>query len=258
LKAIFADDGLGSDVVGFLAPEQLAVFVKGGPTKLIFAVRELLDARPDFCAVNIDLENAFNSIRRSSLLDAVLANEQTEVLGRLLHAVLAPKSLVFGGSGEFVERLEGILSEEGVQQGSIEGMVAFAIGISKALKTLDAELRAGCQGTARAGADDVTAVGTPAVVSPAASRFTASPSARQSTSRPSSPASATWSLAPLRSFALCSASRTSRPFGRSPKTPPTARAITGRGTASRPRAAASAWASTRSSSTKPKWPSAAT
>jgi hypothetical protein len=52
-----------------------------------FAVRELLDARPDFCAVSIDLEDAFNSIRRSSLRDAALAaSEQTKVLGRLLHA----------------------------------------------------------------------------------------------------------------------------------------------------------------------------
>jgi hypothetical protein len=52
-----------------------------------------------------------------------------------------------------VERLEGILSEEGVQRGSVEGLVAFAIGSFMALKTLDADLRDRCQGAARAGAD---------------------------------------------------------------------------------------------------------
>jgi hypothetical protein len=140
----------------------------------VFAVRELLDAHPEFCAVNIDFKNAFNSVTRAGLLAEVLDNPTTAPMARLLHSLLSPKSLIFGGSGEFLEQILAFCSEEGVQQGSVEGMIAFAMAIRASLGVLDAELEAGCGGAARAGADDVTALGTPAIVFPAVDRFLAS------------------------------------------------------------------------------------
>jgi hypothetical protein len=92
------------------------------------------------------------------------------VLAPFLHALLAPESPIFGGSGDFMELLD-FSSSEGVQQGSVEGMLAFALAIARRLKQLDEELRAECGGMARAGADDVSAVGTPAALFPAVRRF---------------------------------------------------------------------------------------
>jgi hypothetical protein len=169
-RCIFAEEGLRSTLRSYLAPTQLAVYVPGGPTKLIFAIRELLDAHDDFCVVNIDLKNAFNCILRAALLREVLSVPELVCLAPLFHSLLAPKSPILSGSGEFVEQVD-FLSEEGVQQGSVEGPVAFAIGISRLLKALDAELNLGCGGAARAGADDVSAIGVPSVVFPAVRRF---------------------------------------------------------------------------------------
>jgi hypothetical protein len=173
-RCIFAEGDLRESMRVLFSPTQLAVFVPSGGTKLVFAVRELLDAHPEFCAVNIDMKNAFNSVTRAGLLREALADPSTAVLARFLHSLLAPKSLIFGGSGEFLEQILTFCSEEGVQQGSVEGMIAFAMAIRADLGVLDAELEAECGGAARAGADDVTAIGTPAAVFPAVARFLAS------------------------------------------------------------------------------------
>jgi hypothetical protein len=173
-RCIFAEGDLRESMRVLFSPTQLAVFVPSGGTKLVFAVRELLDAHPEFCAVNIDMKNAFNSVTRAGLLREALADPSTAVLARFLHSLLAPKSRIFGGSGEFLEQIRAFCSEEGVQQGSVEGMIAFAMAIRADLGVLDAELEARCGGAARAGADDVTAIGTPAIVFPAVARFLAS------------------------------------------------------------------------------------
>jgi len=174
-KTIFANASLKETCAGHIAPQQLGVAVAAVATKLIIGLRELLDAEPSIGVFTLDISNAFNSVSRAAVLRQLSDGSvpgKIGALARLAHATLGPQAPVFAGGGSGGAPLTQLLfrSSEGVQQGSVEGSYFFAAAIQPALVALDAELTA-VGGAARAGHDDVYAVGPLALVAAALSRF---------------------------------------------------------------------------------------
>jgi len=169
-KGVFLHKGLRGEIEDYLFPQQLGVLVSAGGTKLIFGAREVLE-NPSFCIAGSDFYNAFNEGVRAEMIKRTLASfPGLAPLARLFYATLAPKyPIVVTGKGSGLVPM-GKDGESGVVQGSVEAGVAFAISINPELQALDAELRprGGC---ARAGHDDVRAVGPPHIVFAAMQRF---------------------------------------------------------------------------------------
>jgi len=101
-----------------LKPKQLGVGVKGGAEALVHAARRFVDFMPESHSfVKLDFVNAFNTLRRDCMIEAVSALAP-ELLGYVLSAYGSPSNLTFG---EFT-----IESMEGVQQGDPLGPFYFA------------------------------------------------------------------------------------------------------------------------------------
>jgi hypothetical protein len=119
-RAAFVPEDVQSDLQAHLCPVQLAVSVPNGASLLVFSVRELLDAHPGFCVLTIDFKNAFNVLRRASCMRAVAAAGSLVRFTRMLYAFLMPKSAIYSRAPDGLETMQ-FASEEGVQQGSVEG-----------------------------------------------------------------------------------------------------------------------------------------
>ena len=108
-------------------PQQVAIGIPSGIGLLIFGFRELLELHPDWVLVRIDLRNAYNEIKRASVLRRLNASEDLRCLVPLFHAShVVHSSIYFASSG--LEKAE-FDSEEGVQQGSGPASAAFCAGI---------------------------------------------------------------------------------------------------------------------------------
>ena len=154
----------------FLEPQQLVLSVGGG-CKLVFSVRMLLESRQDFCCVKNDFRNAYNEIERDCIVKA-LAEEPT--LQHLAwHAAIThvPHHGLESGGKKWGT------SSRGTTQGSNEATAYFCVGWHKELQKLDAKLSA-VGGMAKAGADDLNAIGPPEVVFPALEQFWAAVEAK--------------------------------------------------------------------------------
>ena len=111
-----------------LAPRQLGVGVRGGAEAVAHAARRYLaEMSPDQVLVKLDFINAFNSVRRDAVLEAV-ALHVPELLAFTASAYGAPSLLQFGD--------EQILSEEGVQQGDPLGPLFFSLALNGPLQDL--------------------------------------------------------------------------------------------------------------------------
>jgi hypothetical protein len=96
-------------------PSQLGVGVPGGCEVAIHATRRILESMPDdHVAVKIDFMNAFNCIRRDSVLAAVADTDP--VIYRFCHLAYHHTSILQFGN----KTLE---SQEGVQQGDPLGQI---------------------------------------------------------------------------------------------------------------------------------------
>ena len=93
-------------------PVQVAVGVKAGVTKLIFAITEHLRAHPQHTLLKLDFTNAFNSVWRTSILNECYDNPEWRHLYRFFWANLSPRARILSINA---------LSEEGVQQGDPSG-----------------------------------------------------------------------------------------------------------------------------------------
>ena len=150
-------------ILEYLEPQQI-IMSPAGAAKLVFTVRAMLEARPDFIVVSLDIKNAYNSMTRAATVEVCESEESLRHLAQFFAVTLAsPKALEAGGKvwGE---------SPEGWAQGLSDSTAGFCIGMQPSLITLDADLKAG-EGAAIAGADDVYAVGPPEVVLPASQSF---------------------------------------------------------------------------------------
>eukprot|EP00973_Karenia_brevis_P027171 3746854-Karenia_brevis.AAC.1 len=50
-------------------PQQVAIGIPSGISMSVFGVRTLLEMHPDWVIVRIDLRNAYNEIKRASVLE---------------------------------------------------------------------------------------------------------------------------------------------------------------------------------------------
>jgi len=118
-----------------LAPVQLGVGIRGGSEALVHAARRYLDLKSaDQAFVKLDFMNAFNSIRRDSMLEAV-ASCCPDLLPFATSAYGSPSHLWIG------DRL--LSSEEGVQQGDPLGPLLFCLAVQPLLSSCQCELVTG-------------------------------------------------------------------------------------------------------------------
>ena len=103
-------------------PVQVAVGVKAGVPKLIYAVSEHMHNNKGHALLKLDFTNAFNTVWRRSVLKACYENPAWRHLYRFFWCTLAPKSLIVGIDN---------LSEEGMQQGDPAGPAGFCMPIHK-------------------------------------------------------------------------------------------------------------------------------
>jgi hypothetical protein len=118
-----------------LAPRQLGVGTKGGAEALVHAARRFLDLKaPGRALVKLDFSNAFNSLRRDCMLEAVAKSLPS----------LLPLALSSYGTPSFLWLGDGILSsEEGAQQGDPLGPLLFCITIQPLLASCPCEFVSG-------------------------------------------------------------------------------------------------------------------
>ena len=147
----------------FLEPQQLGQS-QAGAAKLIHSVRGLLEANPSFICVSTDIKNCYNEQNRAAALEVLKSSESLSHLATFAGTILAPMSAleskgeVWGQSGT------------GKVQGDPASGALQAVGMQPCLEELDQA----CQvdgGMARAGADDVFAVGRSEIILPAVQRF---------------------------------------------------------------------------------------
>ena len=123
-------------LIPILAPIQLGVGVRGGMEAAVHAARLYVQDMPSSNCVlaKLDFKNAFNTIRRDTMLEAV-QRTLPEAYG-FVHAAYSTPSTLFYGS-------DTISSEEGVQQGDPLGPLLFCLALHPILTECKAELRAG-------------------------------------------------------------------------------------------------------------------
>ena len=119
-------------MAGVFAPLQLGVGVSGGAEA---AVHRYLSTMPDIhVVVKLDFTNAFNSLRRDCMLEAI-ARDVPE-LYRFVYASYTVEPILQHGSGT-------VRSREGPQQGDPLGPLEFCCTIHPLLERLRSELRIG-------------------------------------------------------------------------------------------------------------------
>jgi len=113
-------------------PSQLGVGVTGGCEAAVHATRRFLTNMPDnFVVVNIDLSNAFNYIRRDSVLAAVSAS---------IHAIYRLYCLANQHTSILQYGQRTITSEGGVQQGDPLGSLLFRLTVQPLLFSLASDI----------------------------------------------------------------------------------------------------------------------
>ena len=126
---------VSADCVELLKPRQFGVGVKGGAEALVHGARRYLDNLPtNHMFVKLDFSNAFNSIRRDAMREAV-ALHAPSLLGYVDSAYGAATTLKLG---EHV-----IESAEGVQQGDPLGPLLFCLTIQPLLRNIQSEFVSG-------------------------------------------------------------------------------------------------------------------
>ena len=116
-----------------LFPYQLGFGVPGGAEAAIHAARIYLNHLPlQKALLKIDFKNAFNSIRRDKVLEAVEVHIP-ELLPFVHSVYSAPSTLMWEG--------DQILSSEGVQQGDPLGPMLFCLTIHELVSSLGSEFK---------------------------------------------------------------------------------------------------------------------
>lgn len=125
-----------------VAPVQNGAGLKGGISLSVLGVQASLKARPDFCAIQGDLKNGYNEVKRESILASVREYPDLHDTLVYLFRLLEPRSYVGMGSGTNVSTAP-FRIEEGVQQGAVESLYAFSLSVNKPYKRAKARLAEG-------------------------------------------------------------------------------------------------------------------
>ena len=123
---------LSESCSALLGPRQLGFGIRGGCEGAVHAARRFIEnMESDQVFVKIDFRNAFNSVRRDTMLEAVELMAP-DVLPFVLAAYGSRSMLRFNTST--------IWSEEGIQQGDPLGPLLFCLSIHDLLSSLRSEL----------------------------------------------------------------------------------------------------------------------
>ena len=118
-----------------LAPKQLGFAMPGGAEAAVHAARRYVSDLPHgHVFVKVDFSNAFNTIRRDVVLEAV-SRFLPELLPYTLSAYRNESKLSFGGYT--------VPSQEGVQQGDPLGPLLFCLAIHDLLNSMRSEVTIG-------------------------------------------------------------------------------------------------------------------
>ena len=109
-----------------LRPTQRGVGVCGGVEHLAHAITVMLETRPDWCVLSVDIKNAFNSISRESILRETLAH-LPGVVDLVFGCYGGQTPLLWLSDSDFIESLRG------VQQGDPLGPALFALAFHPVL-----------------------------------------------------------------------------------------------------------------------------
>jgi len=91
----------------------------------------MLDFKPEFGAIQGDIKNGFNEVKRESILGAMKEAPGLTSTLAFAHMILEPRTYIGMGSGTNLVTAP-FRSEEGSQQGSIEGGWFFALAANAA------------------------------------------------------------------------------------------------------------------------------
>ena len=113
----------------------------------MFTVRALLEEKPDFVCLKLDLLNAFNEEARAAMIEVFESEPSLRHLAQFFGITLAPVCFLEAGGVVWGE------TGEGATQGSPCATSAFTVGLQPSLVQLDLACQEG-GGIAVAGADD--------------------------------------------------------------------------------------------------------
>ena len=120
------------EMAALLAPRQLGYGVRNGAEAAVHAARLYLrNLDPTIAIVKLDFQNAFNSIRRDKMLEAV--QSLAPDLMAFVHSAYSSPSTLFWGD-------KTLQSSEGVQQGDPLGPLLFCLSIHQLCSQLKSEL----------------------------------------------------------------------------------------------------------------------
>ncbi len=140
-------------VGSLISPLDFAHGKAGGAEAIVHTVRSQLDARPNAIAIDLDVDNAFQTPFRQKLLDLAY---KAPILGPLLKMLyLNPTNIIFNSKSSAPFR---VTAERGVAQGDPLSMDLFCAVLSEALAPVDAGLTA-TNVTLPRFADNMTVVG---------------------------------------------------------------------------------------------------
>ena len=106
----------------------------GGAETPVDAVQVVSEARPDYAWVQLDVANAFPSISRRAVLEA-LEERAPALLPLAVTFLRRASSFVFQGAGGLGEVLQATL---GLEQGDVLGPLLFAVAFRKPVEALRA------------------------------------------------------------------------------------------------------------------------
>ena len=118
------------EMADLLAPKQLGYGVSGGAEAAVHAARLFVHNLEEQCVLKLDFKNAFNSLRRDKMLQAIKGFAPS--LFPLVHAAYSAPSTLFWGD-------KTIQSAEGVQQGDPLGPLLFFLTIHPLVSKLKSE-----------------------------------------------------------------------------------------------------------------------
>ncbi|EJK64395.1 hypothetical protein THAOC_14871, partial [Thalassiosira oceanica] len=138
----FFDEGLLATINEIVGPVQNGAGLRGGISLTVLGVQASLEARPDFCAIQGDLKNGYNEVKRESVLASVRERPELHDTLAYFFKLLEPKSYVGMGSGTNVSSAP-FRIEEGVQQGAVESLYMFGLSVNKPYRRARARLAEG-------------------------------------------------------------------------------------------------------------------